>query len=104
MERGSREAPYPEYSQEQLGADLKTGLESELTILNHELQQLDVMDAHILETEAQRMRFEKGKNGEEAAAAEIETSVEGFVARELKRGEIQRRIEATERVFARLSK
>lgn len=103
MEPGTREVPYPKYSQEQFMADIETHLETDLSMLTHELQQLDVLDAHILETGAQRVRLERGKGNDQAAVQEIENSAQGFVDRQLKREEIQKKIEATKRALARLS-
>lgn len=104
MEREIRGAPPQEYGNEQFIADLETHLEMKLVELEHELSTLNDADKNVLETGAQRVRFEKGKKGGEAAVQEIENSANGFIKRELRRDEIPKEIEATKRALARLSK
>jgi hypothetical protein len=103
MERGTREAPPQESGAEQFKGDLRTRCEEKLIVLKHELKTLDEADEYILEIGPKLVRRAKEKNDTDGATQEIENSADGFIKRELRREEIKKEIEATERALAKLS-
>lgn len=103
MKPESREAPPQEYGDEQFKGDLLEQLRTEKAVGMHEYNALLEARDNILETGAQRVRFERDKNGEEGAAAEIKRCTHELIDIELKMEELLRKKTAMERTDNKLT-